>query len=262
MSVSDLNNPLEYARGQQPRPGGLGHGARDAGRSIDQNEPGQADQPEAASCEQRGGLAGLAEHADRSNRSALKRLLDVLGATGGLVLLGPFLILVAVLIRIESPGPALFRQTRTGRGGKTFGMYKFRSMTVIEDGADVVQASPNDGRLTRFGPFLRRSCIDELPQLLNVLKGEMSLVGPRPHAVAHDAYYSTVIQNYEHRHLVRPGIAGLAQVSGHRGPTPTVDLMAARVALDLEYIATWRLASDLEILFRAVTEGPFGPAAF
>jgi lipopolysaccharide/colanic/teichoic acid biosynthesis glycosyltransferase len=206
--------------------------------------------------------AGLAESADRSNRSVLKRLLDVLGALGGLILLGPFLILVAVLIRIESPGPALFRQLRTGRGGKAFGMYKFRSMTVIEDGPDVVQASPDDARLTRFGPFLRRSCIDELPQLLNVLTGEMSLVGPRPHALVHDEYYSTVIPDYQDRHLVRPGIAGLAQVSGYRGPTPEIDLMAARVALDLEYIAMWRLTLDLQILVRAVTEGPFSPTAF
>jgi lipopolysaccharide/colanic/teichoic acid biosynthesis glycosyltransferase len=205
---------------------------------------------------------GLRAGAERINGSALKRLMDIAGASAGLLLLAPFLLLVALLIRLESPGPALFRQRRIGRGGVPFQIYKFRSMTVVEDGAVVVQASADDCRKTRLGDFLRRSCIDELPQLLNVLRGEMSLIGPRPHAAAHDAYYGSAILEYGSRHLVRPGIAGLAQVCGLRGATPTVECMAARVAKDLEYIDGWTLSSDVKILLQAVFEGPFHPAAF
>lgn len=197
-----------------------------------------------------------------SNCSRLKRALDILGALAGLIALGPFLLLVALLIRLESPGPAIFRQQRTGRGGVVFNIYKFRSMRVLEDGAQVKQASKGDTRITPLGAFLRRSCVDELPQLLNVLKGEMSLVGPRPHAVAHDEYYATQIPRYRDRFLVRPGIAGLAQVSGLRGATPTIECMAARVASDCEYIAAWSFALDVQILLRAVTDGPFHPSAF
>jgi lipopolysaccharide/colanic/teichoic acid biosynthesis glycosyltransferase len=204
----------------------------------------------------------LSSGAARINTSLLKRTVDVVGATIGILVLGPFLLLVALLIRLESPGPALFRQRRLGRGGVPFRIYKFRSMTVVEDGPTILQASPGDSRLTRLGSFLRRSCIDEMPQLLNVLKGEMSLVGPRPHAVAHDAFYSQMIPGYEARFLVRPGIAGLAQVSGCRGATPTIESMAVRVALDQEYIAAWSVTMDLRMLARAVTEGPFSPAAY
>jgi lipopolysaccharide/colanic/teichoic acid biosynthesis glycosyltransferase len=206
--------------------------------------------------------ARMAAGALRANSSALKRAVDLLGAAAGLLALGPFLLLVAIIVRLESPGPALFRQRRTGRDGKMFQIYKFRSMTVTEDGGSVTQAAKDDARLTRIGGFLRRSCIDELPQLLNVLKGEMSLIGPRPHALAHDDYYGALIPGYEDRFLVKPGIAGLAQVSGHRGPTPTVEAMAARVTLDRAYVATWSFALDARILVRAVTEGPFNPAAF
>jgi len=203
----------------------------------------------------------LTQGAARANRSLRKRAVDVVGATMGLIVLGPFLLLVALLIRLESRGPAVFRQRRTGRDGVAFQIYKFRSMTVAEDGPIILQAAPRDSRLTRLGPFLRRSCIDELPQLLNVLKGEMSLVGPRPHAVAHDVFYAQVIPGYDSRFLVRPGIAGLAQVSGLRGATPTIETMAGRVALDQEYIAAWSMAVDLRMLTRAVLEGPFHPAA-
>jgi putative colanic acid biosynthesis UDP-glucose lipid carrier transferase len=199
--------------------------------------------------------------ASRANRSIMKRLVDVLGSVLGMIALGPFLVLVALMIRLDSPGPALFRQRRTGRGGKAFFIYKFRTMRVLEDGPDIVQASANDSRITPLGAFLRRSCIDELPQLLNVLKGEMTLIGPRPHALAHDEYYSALIPEYRSRFLVRPGMAGLAQVRGYRGATQTVELMAARIELDREYIANWSLAQDVRILFQAVTEGPFHPAA-
>jgi putative colanic acid biosynthesis UDP-glucose lipid carrier transferase len=206
--------------------------------------------------------ADLLAGASRSNRSWLKRLLDIAGAAAGLLVLCPFLFVVAVLIRLESRGPALFRQRRAGRGGEVFHIYKFRSMRVLEDGDHVVQATAADARITKLGAFLRRSCIDELPQLLNVLRGDMSLVGPRPHALAHDTHYSAVIPDYGCRLTVRPGIAGLAQVSGHRGATPTTESMAARVALDLEYISAWSMTMDIRILLRAVTEGPFHPAAY
>ncbi len=203
----------------------------------------------------------LTQGAARVNRSLSKRAVDVVGATMGLIVLGPFLLLIGLLIRLESRGPAVFRQRRTGRGGVAFQIYKFRSMTVAEDGPIILQASPSDSRLTRLGPFLRRSCIDELPQLLNVLKGEMSLVGPRPHAVAHDVLYAQLIPEYDSRFLVRPGIAGLAQVSGFRGATPSLEDMASRVALDHEYIAAWSMAVDLRMLTRGILEGPFHPAA-
>jgi lipopolysaccharide/colanic/teichoic acid biosynthesis glycosyltransferase len=206
--------------------------------------------------------AKLVEAAGRPNQSVLKRLLDLIGATMGVLVLLPFLCLLALLIRLESPGPALFRQRRTGRGGKVFYIYKFRTMTVLEDGDSVVQVTSADTRITALGAFLRRSCIDELPQLFNVIRGDMSLVGPRPHAIVHDAYYSKLIPEYPGRLLVRPGIAGLAQVSGFRGATPTIELMAGRVGLDREYIRHWSLLLDLQILVRALNEGPFHPAAF
>jgi putative colanic acid biosysnthesis UDP-glucose lipid carrier transferase len=206
--------------------------------------------------------ATLQAGALRANRSVLKRLMDIAGAMIGMIVLLPFLCIVALVIRLESPGPALFRQRRAGRGGVVFQIYKFRSMNVLEDGDNIAQAAQSDGRVTRVGAFLRRSCIDELPQLINVIKGDMSLVGPRPHALAHDAYYSELLPDYNSRLLVRPGIAGLAQVSGYRGATPTIESMAGRVALDREYIDTWSFAQDVRILLRAVTDGPFHPAAF
>jgi lipopolysaccharide/colanic/teichoic acid biosynthesis glycosyltransferase len=204
----------------------------------------------------------LRDGAERTNHSVLKRLFDITASLAGLLVLLPLFCLVALIVRLETPGPVLFRQRRAGVDGRVFQIYKFRSMRVLEDGETVTQASATDDRVTRFGAFLRRSCIDELPQLLNVIKGDMSLVGPRPHALAHDVYYSALIPEYSARLLVRPGIAGLAQVSGYRGATPTVESMAGRVKLDLEYIATWSLKQDMQILLRAVTEGPFHPAAF
>lgn len=200
--------------------------------------------------------------ARRINSSGLKRTLDVIGAIFGLIFLFPALLAAAVCVRLESPGPILFRQRRTGRGGAIFQMYKFRSMSVIEDGPTIVQASKHDPRVTRSGAFLRRSSIDELPQLLNVLKGDMSLIGPRPHAVAHDLYYQPLVEDYETRFLVRPGISGLAQVSGFRGPTPDVQTMAHRVAFDVEYIRTWTIMSDIRILIRTFLSGPNDPGAF
>jgi putative colanic acid biosynthesis UDP-glucose lipid carrier transferase len=204
----------------------------------------------------------LAQGARRSRSSRLKRAIDVVGALFGLVLLAPLLAAIALLVRLDSPGPAIFRQWRTGKGGTPFQIYKFRTMRVSEDGAEVVQAKRRDCRVTRLGAFLRQSCFDELPQLFNVLKGEMSLVGPRPHAVAHDRYYGALVADYDDRFLVRPGISGLAQVSGYRGETPNVEAMAGRVALDLDYIRSWSLGLDLRILVRTAFDGPFHPTAY
>jgi lipopolysaccharide/colanic/teichoic acid biosynthesis glycosyltransferase len=203
------------------------------------------------------GKVPLRERAACARGSVLKRLLDIAGALIGLLLLAPFLFLVAVLIRLESPGPAVFKQRRTGLSGNPFSIYKFRTMTVVEDGDAVVQAKPGDCRVTRLGKFLRRSCIDELPQLWNVLIGDMSLIGPRPHAVAHDTFYRHVIPDYDNRFLVRPGMAGLAQVKGFRGPTEWQEDMATRVALDLEYIRSWTFGSDVRLLLEAIVCGPF-----
>jgi len=191
-----------------------------------------------------------------SNASSLKRLIDVLGATLGLIALAPFLLLVGILIKLDSPGPVLFRQRRTGRGGVPFVIYKLRTMTVAEDGPRVAQATVGDPRVTKLGAFLRRSCIDELPQLINVLKGEMSLIGPRPHAIAHDAYYGQLLEDYPSRFLVRPGLSGLAQVSGYRGSTPQLHLMASRVELDLAYIRRWSLSLDIRLLVKTLSAGP------
>jgi lipopolysaccharide/colanic/teichoic acid biosynthesis glycosyltransferase len=193
--------------------------------------------------------------------STAKRLLDVSVAVTALLLLSPFLLLVSIAIFLETGGPVLFRQHRTGFDGAQFLIYKFRTMNVAEDGPEIVQAEPNDGRATRVGRFLRRTSVDELPQLLNILRGEMSLVGPRPHAVAHDLYFGAALPLYRQRFLTKPGLTGLAQVNGLRGPTPNIASMAARVALDLTYIQTWSFALDLQILFRTLLIGPFDPAA-
>jgi lipopolysaccharide/colanic/teichoic acid biosynthesis glycosyltransferase len=160
----------------------------------------------------------------------------------------------ALAIALDSAGPVLFRQKRLGRDGVPFSIFKFRTMTVLEDGADVVQARENDDRITRVGRFLRKSSIDELPQFLNVILGEMSLVGPRPHAIAHDEMYGRLIPDYTLRQLVKPGITGWAQVNGLRGETPTVDVMRRRVEHDLWYVAHFSALLDIQVLFRTPLE--------
>jgi Undecaprenyl-phosphate glucose phosphotransferase len=185
---------------------------------------------------------------------AAKRVFDVAAATVGLLAIAPLLLAVALAVRIDSPGPILFRQTRGGFNGRTFRILKFRTMHVMEDGPTIAQASPHDNRVTRVGRWLRRSSIDELPQLINVLRGDMSLVGPRPHALAHDAHYTRLISNYPYRHHVKPGITGWAQVNGFRGETSTVSLMKQRVELDLWYVTNWSFWLDLRILFGTALE--------
>ncbi len=185
---------------------------------------------------------------------SVKRILDVLLSLAAFFLFLPVLVVIFAAILLDSPGPAFFRQRRVGQFGKVFDIYKFRSMHVLEDGAEVVQACQGDARITRVGKFLRITSLDELPQLLNVLIGDMSLVGPRPHAVAHDEYYSAKIANYRLRHLVKPGITGWAQVNGARGSTPRLCDMQARIDLDLYYVEQESLWLDLKILARTPVE--------
>jgi undecaprenyl-phosphate galactose phosphotransferase/putative colanic acid biosynthesis UDP-glucose lipid carrier transferase len=183
---------------------------------------------------------------------AMKRSMDITLATMGLVVLSPLLLLVAAAIRLESPGPALFRQQRVGFNRRAFMIYKFRSMRVMEDGSSVAQAVPGDARVTRLGRFLRASSIDELPQLINVLKGEMSLVGPRPHATIHDQEFESSLADYAFRRHMKPGITGWAQCKGRRGPTPTVEHVRRRVELDLWYVTHWSISLDVYILIRTL----------
>lgn len=206
--------------------------------------------------------AALADGGDRISRSWLKRLIDVVGALAGIFLLSPLLVATALAIMVESPGSPLFRQRRTGHNGKPFVIYKFRTMRVSEDGADVVQVRREDSRITGVGLFLRRTSIDELPQLINVLRGEMSLVGPRPHAIIHDDYYGACLDTYKERFRTKPGLTGLAQVEGLRGPTPDVATMAARVEKDLEYIREWSVLLDLQIIIRTMLIVAFHAEAF
>jgi putative colanic acid biosysnthesis UDP-glucose lipid carrier transferase len=181
-----------------------------------------------------------------------KRAMDVVLAGLGLLVLSPFLLLIGAAVRLTSRGPALFRQRRYGLDGEEIQVYKFRSMRVCEDGAVVTQASKGDPRVTRVGALLRRTSLDELPQLLNVLQGKMSLVGPRPHAVAHNELYRKLINGYMIRHKVRPGITGLAQINGLRGETETLEKMSERVRYDLEYLRHWSPWLDIRILFKTI----------
>jgi exopolysaccharide biosynthesis polyprenyl glycosylphosphotransferase len=171
-----------------------------------------------------------------------------------MVFLAPVLLAAALAVKLDSPGPVIFRQRRIGINGRPFVIYKFRTMSVVEDGPQIAQARRDDPRVTRVGRLLRPSSIDELPQLFNVLKGEMSLVGPRPHAVSHDDDYGAVIPDYALRRRVRPGITGWAQVNGLRGETTTIEEMEKRVAMDLWYIDNWSLLLDLRIAWRTCIE--------
>ncbi|MGA7538458.1 MAG: undecaprenyl-phosphate glucose phosphotransferase [Steroidobacteraceae bacterium] len=181
-----------------------------------------------------------------------KRAMDIVLAGFGLIALSPLLLLIGAAVRLTSRGPALFKQRRYGLDGEEILVYKFRSMRVCEDGALVAQARKADPRVTRVGAFLRRTSLDELPQLLNVLEGKMSLVGPRPHAVAHNELYRKLINGYMIRHKVRPGITGLAQINGLRGETETLEKMSERVRYDLEYLRHWSPRLDIEILFKTL----------
>lgn len=183
-----------------------------------------------------------------------KRALDIVLSALLLVLLSPALALISLAVVLDSRGPLLFCQMRTGQYGRLFPILKFRSMHVMEDGSDVRHVSEPDARITRVGRIIRKLSLDELPQLLNVLAGGMSLIGPRPHAVTHDAYYGAAISNYVIRQQVKPGITGWAQVNGARGATPTLETMRRRVDFDVWYVANASFALDLAILARTPLE--------
>jgi putative colanic acid biosynthesis UDP-glucose lipid carrier transferase len=178
----------------------------------------------------------------------VKRTTDVAFAVGILTITAPLMVLICLAIKLSSPGRVLFKQRRYGLDGREILVYKFRTMTVLEDGRRVYQATRTDSRVTRVGRFLRRYSLDELPQLFNVLQGTMSLVGPRPHAIAHNEEYRRLIKGYMVRHKAPPGITGLAQINGCRGETACVEDMQARVNYDLEYLRRWSPLLDLKIL--------------
>ncbi len=184
--------------------------------------------------------------------SVVKNISDFVFASLILLLLSPLILGIALAVKLTSPGPAIFKQRRYGLNGEEIIVYKFRSMKVSEDGSHIVQAHKNDPRLTKIGAFLRRTSLDELPQFINVLQGRMSIVGPRPHAVAHNELYRKLIKGYMLRHKVKPGITGWAQVNGLRGETETLEKMQARIEYDLNYLQNWSIWLDLWIIMRTV----------
>jgi putative colanic acid biosynthesis UDP-glucose lipid carrier transferase len=184
--------------------------------------------------------------------SMIKRTSDIVLSCVILLLLAPLMLAIALAVKMSSPGPVIFRQRRYGLYGEEIIVYKFRSMKVMENDNTVVQARRGDGRVTPIGGFLRRTSLDELPQFINVLQGRMSIVGPRPHAVAHNEQYRKLIKGYMLRHKVKPGITGWAQVNGLRGETATLDKMEARIQYDLDYLRNWSLWLDLWIVLKTV----------
>ncbi len=195
-------------------------------------------------------MVGLCETPFTGTNRLIKRLSDIVLALLILLPLAPLMALLAVGVKLSSPGPVIFRQRRNGLDGEEIVVYKFRSMRTLDNGAVVRQATRDDPRITPFGRFLRRTSLDELPQFINVLQGQMSIVGPRPHAIAHNEQYRRLIKAYMVRHKVKPGITGWAQVNGHRGETDTLDKMQARIEYDLEYLRNWSLGLDLQIMAR------------
>jgi putative colanic acid biosynthesis UDP-glucose lipid carrier transferase len=207
-------------------------------------------------------LIALCETPLHGTRGVSKRLTDLTLASLVFIPAAPLMLIIALLIRLSSPGPVIFKQRRYGLDGRQIIVYKFRTMSVTEDGDTIRQATQSDARVTPLGRFLRRTSLDELPQLLNVLQGRMSLVGPRPHAVAHNEQYRKLIKGYMLRHKVAPGMTGLAQINGMRGETQTLEQMEARVRYDLEYLRNWSPLLDLKILFKTVLIVARGDRAF
>ncbi|HEX2012391.1 MAG TPA: undecaprenyl-phosphate glucose phosphotransferase [Roseateles sp.] len=197
-------------------------------------------------------VVGICETPFTGTNELVKRISDIVLAGLILVLISPILLAVAIGVKLSSPGPIIFKQRRNGLDGEEIIVYKFRSMRAMDNGNVVKQATKDDPRITRFGAFIRRTSLDELPQFINVLQGRMSIVGPRPHAVAHNEEYRQLIKAYMVRHKVKPGITGWAQVNGLRGETDTIDKMKARVEYDLEYLRNWSLGLDLQIIMRTV----------
>jgi putative colanic acid biosynthesis UDP-glucose lipid carrier transferase len=197
-------------------------------------------------------IIALCESPFTGYKAIIKRASDLVLAFLILILVSPILLACAIGVKLTSPGPILFQQKRYGLDGEEISVYKFRSMTVCENGATIAQATRNDARITPFGNFLRTKSLDELPQFFNVLQGRMSVVGPRPHAVAHNELYRKQIKGYMIRHKVKPGITGWAQVNGSRGETDTIDKMERRIDFDLDYLRNWSLAMDLLIILKTV----------
>jgi len=187
--------------------------------------------------------------------SFIKRAEDIVVGSLIFSLIALPMLMIAIAIKVTSPGPVFFKQKRYGRDGREIKVWKFRSMKVMDNGPVVAQATKNDPRITPFGSFLRRTSLDELPQFINVLEGTMSIVGPRPHAVAHNEEYRKQIQGYMLRHKIKPGITGLAQINGYRGETDTLEKMEGRIRYDLQYIRNWSLVLDLKIIFLTVFKG-------
>ena len=207
-------------------------------------------------------LQAGASEATAAASSKTKRAVDLVFAASALLLFLPLMLLIALTIRWDSAGPVLFRQQRTGLNGVPFRIYKFRTMRVLEDGPAVEQAQRGDARVTRVGSLLRKLSLDELPQLLNILKGDMSLVGPRPHALPHDEAWSLVAPHYNDRFRARPGLTGYAQVNGLRGEVTTPQAIIERVAFDNFYIEQWSLRGDLRIIAMTVPLIFRDPAAY
>ncbi len=197
-------------------------------------------------------VVGICETPFTGTNRLIKRVSDIILSVLILLLIFPIMIAVAIGVKTSSPGPIIFRQKRNGLDGEEIIVYKFRSMRAMDNGPVVKQATKGDPRITPFGAFIRKTSLDELPQFINVLQGRMSIVGPRPHAVAHNEMYRQLIKAYMVRHKVKPGITGWAQVNGHRGETDTLDKMQARVEYDLEYLRNWSLGLDLVIILRTV----------
>jgi putative colanic acid biosynthesis UDP-glucose lipid carrier transferase len=197
-------------------------------------------------------LVALRDTPFRGLSAFLKRTEDVVLASLILLATFPIMLAVAIGIKLTSPGPVIFRQWRYGLNGKPIEIYKFRTMTVCEDGYQFNQATKDDQRVTRFGVFLRRTSLDEMPQIINILQGRMSVVGPRPHPVAMNEQYRKLVPGYMLRHKVRPGLTGLAQINGWRGETDTLKKMAGRIDLDLRYLRHWSILLDLKIIWKTV----------
>lgn len=197
-------------------------------------------------------LVALCETPFSGVNGVLKRLSDIIFSTLILILISPILLIIALVVKLSSAGPVLFAQKRYGLDGEEIFVYKFRSMTVCEDGDNIKQATRNDVRITKLGAFLRKYSLDELPQFVNVLQGRMSIVGPRPHAVAHNEMYRGMIKGYMMRHKVKPGITGWAQVNGYRGETDTIEKMQKRIEYDLDYLRNWSLGLDTLIILNTI----------
>ncbi|RPH66715.1 MAG: undecaprenyl-phosphate glucose phosphotransferase [Burkholderiales bacterium] len=207
-------------------------------------------------------VVAVCESPFHGTTGVIKRLSDLCVSVAALVLTAPIMLLVALGIKLTMPGPVLFKQRRYGLDGQEIMIWKFRTMKVQEDGANIRQATRDDLRITPFGRFLRRTSLDELPQFFNVLQGQMSVVGPRPHAVAHNEMYRKLIKGYMIRHKVKPGITGLAQIHGARGETDTLEKMETRIRYDLDYLRNWSLRLDLWIIYRTVLEVFRDPNAY